>query len=199
MAAITLKPINKKRMSFAIRGVSPLIQHKWAEKALTEMRDKQQGKKTRERTKRDPAAEAQDATYVTADGRIGIPGMAFKSALVAAAHKDIGIEKTLVRKALFLVTDDPDKVLPIEADTPTIREDTVRVGMGSADLRYRPEFLNWRCEITLIVDGDLMQEKDVLSLVDRAGFGVGICEWRPEKGGEYGRFEVDASHPVTWG
>jgi hypothetical protein len=197
MAAITLKPIARRRMTFGIRGTSPLIMHQWSEKAKREMRDKQQqGKKTKEREKRVPADEAKAATYTTADGEIGIPGMAFKSALVSAAHKDIGIEKTLVRKALFLVTNDPDKVLPITGSKPTVREDMVRVGMGSADLRYRPEFVEWQCLIELEVDSELLQRDDVLALVDRAGFGVGICEWRPEKGGEYGRFEIDRTVPI---
>jgi hypothetical protein len=199
MATISLKPISKRRMTFGIRGTSPLIMHQWSEKAKREMRDKQQdGKKTKTRDKRVPTAEAQAATYTTQDGDIGIPGMAFKSALVTAAHKDIGIEKTLVRKALFLVTDDPNKVLKIDCDEPTVREDMVRVGMGSADLRYRPEFVHWSCQIELEVDSELLQCEDVLALVSRAGFGVGICEWRPEKGGEYGRFEIDPDTPVTF-
>ena len=136
MAGINLKPIARRKMTFAIRGTSPLIMHQWSEKAKREMREKQQeGKKTKTREKRVPADEAKAATYTTDDGQIGIPGMAFKSALVTAAHKDIGIEKTLVRKALFLVTDDPNKVLPIHCSEPTVREDMVRVGMGSADQR----------------------------------------------------------------
>jgi len=200
MAAITLKPIARKTMTFGIRGTSPLIMHQWSEKALRQMRDKQQsGKKTKERELRDPEAEAKTATYTTEDGQIGIPGMAFKSALVTAAHKDIGIEKTLVRKAIFLITPDAGKVLPIESEQPIVREDCVRVGMGSADLRYRPEFREWTCRIELEVDSELLQADSVLALVDRAGFGVGICEWRPEKGGEYGRFEIDPTVPVTFG
>lgn len=199
MAAITLKPISRKKMSFAIRGTSPLIMHQWSEKAKREMRDKQQaGKKTKSRELRDPEAEAIAATYTTDDGRIGIPGMAFKSSLVSAAHKDIGIEKTLVRKALFLIANDSNMVLPIEGSDPVVREDMVRVGAGSADMRYRPEFREWSCRIDLEIDAELLQKEDVLSLVNRAGFGVGICEWRPEKGGEFGRFEVDPSVPVVF-
>jgi hypothetical protein len=155
-------------------------------------------KKTKSRDVRFPEAEAKDATYVTSSGVYGIPGMAFKSALVAAAHKDIGIEKTLVRKALFLVTDDAGNVLPIECAEPVVREDMVRVGVGAADMRYRPEFREWSCWITLEVDSQLLQQNDILALVDRAGFGVGICEWRPEKGGEYGRFKVDEKAGVEW-
>ena len=51
--AISLKPIQRARMRFGIVGTTPLIQHKWAEKAKQEMRDKQQeGKKTKTRDKR---------------------------------------------------------------------------------------------------------------------------------------------------
>ena len=199
MAAITLKPIKKRRMTFGIRGTSPLLMHKWSEKGKRAMRDKQQeGKKTKTREKRIPDDEATAATYTTKDGEIGIPGMAFKSSLITAAHKDIGIEKTLVRKALFLVTDDPGRVLPIGGSQPVLKEDMVRVGMGSADLRYRPEFIGWTCAITLEVDAELLQCDDILALVDRAGFGVGICDWRPEKGGECGRYEIDPDVPVTF-
>lgn len=199
MAVVTLKPIKRATMKFRIKGTSPLIMHQWSEKAKIQMRDKQQkGKKSKERELRDPEAEAKAATYTTADGSIGIPGMAFKSALVTAAHKDIGIEKTLVRKAIFLVCNDPEKILPIDCDEPFVLESMVRVGMGSADLRYRPQFNAWACDITLEVDAELLQQSDVLALVSRAGFGVGICEWRPEKGGEFGRFDIDESTPVSW-
>lgn len=197
MAQVELKPINRCKMTFGIRGTSPLIMHKWSEKAKAMMREKGAGKKTKTREARNPKKEAQEATYTTASGEIGIPGMAFKNALISAAHKDLGIEKTMVRKALFLRTDDPDKVLPMTGSAPTIREDMVRVGAGSADLRYRPEFTEWSVAIELEIDADLLQSQDVLSLVDRAGFGVGICEWRPEKNGEFGRFEIDPTVPVT--
>jgi hypothetical protein len=200
MAAITLKPIAKRRMTFGIRGTSPLIMHQWSEKAKSMMRDKQQaGKKTRERELRKPAEEAMAATYRTEDGDVGIPAMAFKSAILTAAHKDIGIEKTLVRKALFLICKDPGLVLAFtECDEPIVREDMVRVGMGAADLRYRPEFRNWKCVVELEIDAELLQDADVLALVGRAGFGVGLCEWRPEKGGEFGRFEIDPDVPVRF-
>jgi hypothetical protein len=70
--------------------------------------------------------------------------------------------------------------------------------MGSADLRYRPEFRSWKATVSFEVDAELLQDKDVLALVGRAGFGVGLCEWRPEKGGEFGRYEIDPDVPVTF-
>lgn len=195
--ALLLKPIKRQRVSFTIRGLSPLIQHKWSEKALREIREKKGGKKTRDRTPTDPDAEFSAAAYLTEDGQYGIPLLAFKAALISAAHKDLGIEKTLVRKALFIPSDDAEGVIPMDADAPIMREDCVRVGQGGTDLRYRPEFREWRVDITAEIDSDLLKVEDLITLVNRAGFGVGIGEWRPEKGGENGRFEVDSSFKVS--
>jgi len=196
-AKIALEPIMQVRVTTRLIGKSPLIQHQWGEKAISMMRDKHAGKKTKNRDVRDPQAEGEAAAYRTEKGAYGVPAMAIKAAVLGAAHKDLGIEKTLVRKALFLVCDDKGKVLPMDCDEPEIREDTVRVGMGSADLRYRPYFHRWAVDVTWEIDGTLLRVEDLVNLINRAGFGVGIGEWRPEKGGEYGRFEVDMTHPVT--
>ena len=199
---IALKPVKRQYVRFRIRGLSPLIQHRWSEKAKRMMLEKKQGRKTKDREPCDPEAEAREATYFTSSGAYGVPAMAIKRALIAAAHKDVGIEKTLVRKALFILCSDPSGVLAMDCDEPVIGQagdgtgDPVRVGMGSTDLRYRPYFHRWSIDITCELDADLLRVDDLLTLVDRAGFGVGIGEWRPEKGGDYGRFEVDRSVKV---
>jgi hypothetical protein len=116
--------------------------------------------------------------------------------LINAAHKDIGIEKTLVRKSFFIPCYDQNGVLTMEADKPKMREDMVRVGMGSADIRYRPQFDSWSVRVRAEYDADLLNENDIINLVDRAGFGVGLNEMRPEKGGDFGRFRIDTTSTV---
>lgn len=192
---VTLKPIQRKLVRMRIVGKSPLILHAWAEKNRELMRDRHAGSKTKNRDVRDPQAEGEAAAYRKDDGRYGVPAMAVKASVIGAAHKDIGCEKTLVRKSLFILCDD-DKLLPLECDEPQIREDIVRVGNGAADLRYRPYFFKWAVTVDWELDSELLQVKDLVTLVNRAGFGVGLCEWRPEKGGEYGRFSVDPSFPL---
>lgn len=194
--AINLKEIAIKKVKFTITGKTPMIQHQWSEKAQREMREKHAGKKTKVREARNPEKEFQDACYLTDEGEFGFPLMAFKNSLITAAHKDIGIEKTLVRKALFMVCKDSGLIAKMECNEPIMREDTVRVGAGSADLRYRPEFRNWSAEITVELDAALLTLEDLANLINRAGFGVGIGEWRPEKGGEYGRYELSRDKPM---
>jgi len=195
--AITLKPIKQENVVFTIRGTSPLIQHQWSEKAKKMIRDKKAGiKRGAQREPCDPEQEFRDATYLTDGGEYAIPAMAFKASLIGAAHKDIGIEKTLVRKSIFIKCTDGNGNLPIECEDPIMREDYVRVGVGSADLRYRPEFRDWTCEITALVDTDNLPVDALINLVNRAGFGVGLCEMRPEKGKDFGRYEIDPTQPV---
>lgn len=192
-----LKPINRKIITVRIVGLSPLIQHRWAEKAKEMMRLKHAGKKTRDRTVRDPEQEGKDAGYYTKDGKPALLAVAVKAAVISAAHQDLGIPKVLVRKSLFIYPMGRDAVVPLEMPTgkgavkASIEEDLVRVGAGAADLRYRPYYYDWAATTKWELDVDLLQPKDLLRLLDRAGFGVGVHEWRPENGGDFGRFRVD--------
>lgn len=178
--------IISQQVRIPIVGVTTLIQHKWSEKALKQIRDKKAGVKTRARDVCDPHTEMLAATYFDADGCEALPAVCIKNAIIGAAHKDLGIEKTLVRKSIFIEGD----LLPLEFTKCLMREDYVRVGSGGADLRYRPEFFDWSCEVVFSVDITAIPVETLISLINRAGFGVGICEWRPEKGGEHGRFKA---------
>ena len=194
--AITLKPITQSTLSFWIVGTSPLIQHAWSQKGLAMLRMTAAERKKQPKVGRDPEREAADACYKTDEGQYGIPLTAFKSALIGAAHKDFGLEKTLLRKAFFIPSTDSNSITPIETEDYRIREDIVRIGANQTDIRYRPQFDNWRANIVAQIDSELLRPEDVVNLVNRAGFSVGIGEWRPEKGGEFGRFEFDTSMSI---
>jgi len=198
-----LKQINRRIVTVRIIGISPLIQHKWAEKAKEMMRDKQQkGKKTRTRDLRHPEEEGKNAGYYTSDGKPGLLAVSIKAAVITAAHQDLGFAKTLIRKSLFIHPMGRDVVIPLEMPSgkgkvkQVIEEDMVRVGAGSADLRYRPYYYDWAATTQWEIDSDLLQVSDLLTLLDRAGFGVGIHEWRPENGGDFGRFKIDENFKV---
>lgn len=196
-----LKDINRHLVTVRIVGDSPVITHKWSEKALLTLRDKHKGVKTKDRSVRDPEAEGEAATYYTPDKKPGILAVAIKAAIVEAAHKDLGIARTLVTKSLFVYPKGREIVLPLESANGVeldrqICEDPVRVGQGSTDLRYRPYYFNWAVTPMFEIDADWLQVEDLLILINRAGFGVGIHEWRPEKGGEYGRFRIDDEFSV---
>lgn len=198
-----LTPIKRRIVTVRLVAISPLIEHRWDVKAKELMRQKQQaGRKTKDRALRDPEAEGEAAMYRTEDGKPGILAVAIKAAVIEAAHQDLGIPKTLVRKSLFIRPLGREVVIPLETISGkgevkySIEEDMVRVGQGSADLRYRPYFYDWAVTTEWEIDADLLKDDDLLKLLDRAGFGVGVHEWRPEKGGEYGRFQIDTKFKV---
>ena len=198
---IQLRPIKTATLEVRIVGTSPLITHRFDEKAKRMMREKHAGKKTKNREVRCPEKEAEAAAYKLTDGSDGIPATGIKNAMASAAHKDLGIPKTVLRRGLFIKADDTPPgehpLVRIESDEPEMREDVVRVGMGSTDLRYRPEYRNWSISLVIEYDEDWLTPDTILSLLERAGFGVGLCEWRPERDGDFGRFCVDREGVVV--
>lgn len=92
---------------------------------------------------------------------------------------------------------DAQALVPIDGE-PRMREDVVRLGgpSRSADLRYRPEFPEWRTALEVTYVKSSLTRESLLSLVDAGGMGIGIGEWRPEKRGEFGTYQVDASREV---
>jgi hypothetical protein len=190
MTQVILKPINLAQCEVRIVGKTPLIMHQWSEKAKKQMREKKSGKKTKDRTPTDPVQECEDATYKLSDGDYGFPAVGIKACIREAAHRDIGVPRAMIGKAMFVFADS-DMLVRLETPGFIMREDVVRVGMGSADLRYRPEFDQWAMNLRIEYDSDILTADTIANMIERAGFGVGIGEWRPEKGGDYGRFSVE--------
>ncbi|MEE8240128.1 MAG: hypothetical protein V3R16_02570 [Nitrospirales bacterium] len=189
--SIMLKPIQIGKAEFRILGLSPLIQNQMSSKAKEQIRLKQQQlKKTKERIAKNPEQDYQDAMYLLSDGSPAVPITAIKNSMCEAAHNDMGFPKTILRKALFFHADEG---ILTRIDTPGVkmREDPVKVGKGVIDLRYRPEYAEWSVLLRFEYDKDWLQLEDIVNLAERAGFGIGIGEWRPEKDGLFGRFCVD--------
>ena len=80
----------------------------------------------------------------------------------------------------------------IEKGLPTMREDIVRLqgGARAPDLRYRPMYENWECKITVTHPPKIITRQSVLNLISFAGESIGLCEWRPEKGGQWGMYRI---------
>jgi hypothetical protein len=179
---IEVLKIDKRTVTIRLVGDSPLICHKWSEKAKKEMLDKQMKKAKTARAAKDPQRDYEDSLYTYPDGGYGFPCVAFKSAAVGACRFTEGVKMTIARGAFHVV----GELAKIEGQ-PTMREDMVRVGMGSADIRYRGEFKAWAVNLNITYNAAALSVDQIVNL---AGFGIGVGEWRPEKDGSYGRFHV---------
>jgi len=165
-----------------ITGTASLICHKWSEKAKKEMLDKQMKKAKSGREARNPEQDYKDSLYVLENGEYGFPSIAFKAAIVrAGTYADM--KMTYLRGAFHI----NDEFVKIDG-TPTMREDMVRVGMGTADLRYRGEFKSWKATLPILYNAKAISLEQISNLIMIAGFSVGVGEWRPEKDGQHGTF-----------
>ena len=57
-------------------------------------------------------------------------------------------------------------------------------------LRTRAKFDDWVCTFVLDCDDELIDQTQLASWLDIAGRRIGLGDWRPEKSGDYGRFET---------
>jgi len=177
---------------------SPLVVHAFAEKAKQEIRDKQQKKAKQAKAERDPKAEFFAARYVDGKGRECAPVTALKKAIITAATAFDDVTKVGLRQALFVdSTDTPGaSLVPIErhdgsAAVGVMREDAVTIGINTRGLAYRPEYSEWQLRVRVEYNPRIVSEEQLVALVDQAGWGVGICEGRPERSSAlgWGRFE----------
>lgn len=190
-STIELPPINIQTVQFVLIGDSPLIVHAWSEKAKRQMLDKQMKKATKGREAKDPQADYEACFYRTATGAYGFPAIGLKAAMVSAA-RFVDAKMTVLRGAVHI---DAEMIQII--GEPQMREDMVRVGMGTADIRYRPEFPEWRSIVSIKFNASVISAEQIANLLNNAGFGVGLGEWRPEKNGSYGRFHVGTSEDLA--
>lgn len=208
-AIVTIKPLDIKMVPIKIVGDTPLIVHAWSEKAKKMMLDAQmKTTKTKAKEARNPMDEFINSMYwltpmpkstedafvkaVKKGAKWGFPVGAIKQAANSAAYRLGWVKNQMeLRGAYFLKTEYGD-MARIEGDAPEMREDMVRIGMGSADLRYRAEYKTWEMNMVLQYNasGNLTIEQ-IVNCVNAGGYSVGIGEWRPERDGDFGRFHVE--------
>lgn len=199
IAQVAIDQIAVEKLLVPIVGTTPLIVHRFSEKAKRQMLDNMQGRKTPKESK-DPQAEYEAAFYRLKDERYGLPVTAFKQATVGAArfYPRNAVTMTALKQFLFMRGEpgtDGVSLVAIDGE-PHMREDVVRVGRGGTDLRYRPEFPEWATTIEVIYVRSGLTRNSVLSLIDAGGMGVGVGEWRPERDGDFGTYRIDPTRKV---
>lgn len=196
-APIAIQPLNTLGLQLTIEGRTPLVVNRMKDTEIDKLGGQAgstRGKK-RQRAPREPETEFQASIYRLPDGSPGFPANKIKGAIVSAAHKDLGVDKVRVRKALFIFPE-PGQDWLVRVNSPKdpkMRRDVVRLqGAGKPpDVRFRAEFWPWSIDLELEIDLDLLGADDTVNLFERAGYGVGIGEGRPEKSDlGWGRFQV---------
>jgi len=196
MKEMQINPPNIRTVQFAVTGLTPLISHKWSEKAKKQMLDKQMKKSVKQKPAKNPEQEYRDSLYLLShgehpDGPYGFPACGFKAAAVRAA-KQTTMTMTDARSLFYVVPDDGELV-QIHGDRPHLRQDMVKINM-TTDIRYRGQFDNWHVNLNVKYNADSISQEQLLNLFELAGFTSGIGEWRMERGGTFGAFSLLNSH-----
>lgn len=185
---VEIPRLNIQTMELVLVGDSPLIVHAWSKKAKQAILDKQQKKASKGKDVRDPKRDYEEAFYKMPDGNYGFPAVAFKAAAVTACSQTDGISKVFARQTFHVLGGEFVRIY--SRKEPKMREDMVRIGMGTADLRYRPEFQDWWARIQIEYNASAISKEQLVNIFNTSGFGVGVGEWRPEKDGRNGRYHV---------
>lgn len=207
---IEIRPLNIQRIQLRLVGDTPLIMHAWSEKAKRQMLEAQMGlKKGKQKDLKNPVedfinsmywldgkptAYTEEALQEAIDGgaRFGFPVTAIKQAAISAAYRQGWSKNKVQLQGEMFIESDENGFVEIKSDSPIMREDMVKVGMGTADIRYRGEFRNWSADIVMRYNANSQFSlENLVNIMNAGGFFCGIGEWRPEKGGTNGMYHVE--------
>jgi hypothetical protein len=138
---------------------------------------------------REPRAQAAARLYRDEAGRPVIPNLNLLRCLTGAA-RELGRSPAEIIHHLGI----QEREIPILAprgwavDTRSVRQPQT----GERTLCHRPRFDAWQLAFTLLSDADALPASEMRSILDRAGQRIGIGDYRPERGGPFGRFVVSA-------
>ena len=208
---IEIRPIEIKKVTVRVVGDTPLIMHAWSEKAKRMMLEAQMGiAKGKKKEVKNPADDFIRSMYwltpMPEDGtmesfeeaiangaRFGFPVTAFKQAAISAAYRMGWAKDKMSMRGAFYIDSDENGMIEIHSDAPEMREDMVKVGMGTADIRYRGEFKNWYADLTISYNANGQYSlENIVNIINAGGYVCGVGEWRPERDGQNGMFHVQA-------
>jgi hypothetical protein len=206
---IEIRPIEIKKVTVRVMGDTPLIMHAWSEKAKRMMLEAQMGiAKGKKKEVKNPADDfirsmywltpmPEDGTMesfeeaISNGARFGFPVTAFKQAAISAAYRMGWAKDKMSMRGAFYIDSDENGMIEIHSDTPEMREDMVKVGMGTADIRYRGEFKNWYADLTISYNANGQYSlENIVNIINAGGYVCGVGEWRPERDGQNGMFHV---------
>lgn len=182
-----------KLISVKIKGVTSLLQHRFNEDA-----ESPGSTRTVLVSRGTPREEAEKVCYRDRQGKFYFPGAAIGRLLGEAGsnHKLKGSRKSakFVVPAAVLVMDDAITINNGDGKPATDFEVDSRPVVIPATkgrvMRHRPRFDVWSASFTLRINDSLLPVDFVHQLLNEGGQQIGIGDFRPEKRGPFGVFQV---------
>lgn len=195
---VTIKAPNIQVAMFVIKGISPLVVHRFSKKMLPDPDEPKP--KNKRKTENHPSTDERynDARYISSEGWDGFHAGAIRAAMISACRL-ANFKMTLARLSIFVIQDgwdekEPQIPLVRIYGNPVKQLDVCRVNNGQPYINARPAYHNWIANIKIRFDADQFLIDDIFNLLSRVGMQVGICEGRPDSkmsaGQGWGLFEV---------
>lgn len=199
---VLIKAPNFQNAQFTIKGIAPLVIHRFSAKTKNEMKLKMEtgkaagSKKNREAKNTDDLYN--DSRYRSKDGWDGFNASAVRKAMISACRL-VNFKMTLAKLSIFV---EPDGWDAEEPQIPLIRiygdpikqEDMARVETGQPYVTVRAAYHDWKANVRIRWDADQFTIRDISNLLARVGLQVGLGEGRPDStnsaGMGWGLFEV---------
>jgi hypothetical protein len=203
---LKLPSIEAHTACYALIGSGPMLVHAFGQKSFTEMLEKMVGCR-QDGTPLDSAREPKDLEREFVDahafnerGDEVIPCRWIKAGMltaVAASRKQLNA--AAMRRAVRVLGFTSPILNPKtkRAAKAELQHDVVRVGSWSnrtPDVRARPRYDEWMIEIVVKVIVDQTPMEHVTWALQAMGELVGLGDWRAEKNGEYGLFNIKGIH-----
>jgi|TARA_Y100000310_G_scaffold100686_1_gene98536 hypothetical protein len=191
---VVLNKLNIIKAPVILIGDSPILMHKWSDKAKKEMLDKQMGKNTKQRGKKNPEQDYKESMHKCSDGptKYGFPANGVKACACRGAKEVAGLDMTKARTSFHVL----GELVPIYG-SPEMHESMVRIAQ-TTDIRYRGIFNEWATRFTVRFNADIITYDQIVNIFEYGGFGCGIGEWRPARNGTMGMFHVGTEEELTY-
>lgn len=204
---VEVQPLNLKRATITIKGKSPLIVNNFNEKSKQQIIDTQM-KKAKQKETRNPWEDFIRAFYwltpmpeefteeafnkaIKEGAKFGFPTKGLKEAITTGAFRNKASKDLVSIRGAFYI---PEEFVEIKYDEITFRTDYTRIARGGTDIRFRPEFRNWKATFEIEYLETAYSLEQIVNFINYGGFSCGLGEMRMEKGGNFGSFYVDTTN-----
>jgi len=180
-----------KQYKVEISGITPLLQNKPEEYGFDEQW-------VEKKASTDWEKEAIKKLYVDSEGTIYQPSTHIERALIEAGKKIKvkGQGKATYSKLFGSMVSLVEFELPHKNPEYEIFKTLVVIPSTKGRImRYRPMFKKWKIDFTVEADDEIPQTA-IKEALEIAGKYVGIGDWRPEKKGKFGKFQVTSFQEV---
>lgn len=203
-SAISVMELDVGVATCLIRGTSPLIFNRMAEKAKRELL-LPKGRKTAadkaQNLKHNPVEEFRNSVYrrhaaVEGPTTLIFPAPAFKGCMATAALEVPGMKKAQIGRLVWVEGTHVDIYGVPELFMSVVRSADMN---RTPDIRTRAILREWACEVTLRFARPTLTAQGVATLLAAAGMICGVGDFRQERGkGNYGQFELVGSDDAEY-